>query len=64
VCFFLLLWVCTTSLAQTSQNKSTKQQALWEKLEANIVEVDHNLDGVLAKVHPARRRSFPAGQFN
>jgi beta-lactamase class A len=47
VCFFLLLWVCATSLAQTSQNKSTKQQALWEKLEANIVEVDHNLDGVL-----------------
>jgi len=44
---FLFLWVGAACLAQTTQNKSTKQQVLWEKLEAQVGEADHNLDGVL-----------------
>ena len=47
MCLFLFLWVGAACLAQTTQNKSTKQQVLWEKLEAQVGEADHNLDGVL-----------------
>ena len=38
----------STASAQTSSDTATvKQQILWQKLEASIAEVDHNLDGVM-----------------
>jgi beta-lactamase class A len=44
-CCFLLL---TAALAQTSTDTAAaKQEVLWQKLEASINDVDHNLDGVM-----------------
>jgi beta-lactamase class A len=38
----------STASAQTSSDTAgVKQQILWQKLEASIAEVDHNLDGVM-----------------
>jgi beta-lactamase class A len=43
-CFLLL----TAALAQISADTAAaKQEVLWQKLEASINEVDHNLDGVM-----------------
>lgn len=42
--FCCSLWA--TSAAQTPP-PAEKQQVLWQKLEASIAEIDHNLDGVL-----------------
>ena len=42
---FLVLLLSTALFAQTSTN--TKPQVLWQKLQANINEIDGNLDGVL-----------------
>lgn len=42
LCAFLL-----TSALWAQTNPSEKQQVLWQKLQATITEVDHNLDGVL-----------------
>ncbi|HVO60869.1 MAG TPA: serine hydrolase [Terriglobales bacterium] len=42
---FLVLLLSTALFAQTPTN--TKPQALWQKLQANITEIDRNLDGVL-----------------
>ena len=42
------LMLLSTASAQTSSDTATvKQQILWQKLEASIAEVDHNLDGVM-----------------
>jgi len=42
------LVLLSTASAQTSSDTATlKQQILWQKLEASIAEVDHNLDGVM-----------------
>ena len=42
------LMLLSTASAQTSSDTaSVKQQILWQKLEASIAEVDHNLDGVM-----------------
>ena len=42
------LVLLSTASAQTSSDTATvKQQTLWQKLEASIAEVDHNLDGVM-----------------
>jgi beta-lactamase class A len=42
------LMLLSTASAQTSSDAATvKQQILWQKLEALIAEVDHNLDGVM-----------------
>jgi beta-lactamase class A len=43
-CFLLL----TAALAQTSADTAAaKQEVLWQKLEASINDIDHNLDGVM-----------------
>ena len=43
-----MLLLIGVALAQTPAEKAgTKQQALWQKLEASIAEVDRNLDGVM-----------------
>ena len=43
-----MLLLLGAALAQTPAEKAeTKQQALWQKLEASIAEVDRNLDGVM-----------------
>jgi beta-lactamase class A len=42
--FFVLFLLVGITLAQTT---AVKQEVLWQKLEANINEVDHGLDGVL-----------------
>ena len=45
---FTLLLLLGTVFAQTPAEKAgAKQQALWQKLEASIAEVDGNLDGVM-----------------
>lgn len=42
------LMLLSTASAQTSSDTAgVKQQILWQKLEASIAEVDHNLDGVM-----------------
>ncbi len=43
-CCLLLLAAC---LAQTAAPSAGKQKVLWQKLEANIQDVDANLDGVM-----------------
>ncbi len=43
--FLCLLLLTTALIAQTAPNE--KQQVLWQKLQATVEEVDHNLDGVL-----------------
>lgn len=42
--FFVLFLLVGITLAQTA---AVKQEVLWQKLEANINQVDHGLDGVL-----------------
>ncbi len=42
--FFVLFLLAGMTLAQTAP---AKQEVLWQKLEANISDVDHGLDGVL-----------------
>ena len=46
---FLLLLACTSALAQCCPETPTteKKQALWQKLQEHLREIDHNLDGVL-----------------
>ena len=47
-CIIVFLMLLSTASAQTSSDPATvKQQILWQKLEASIAEVDHNLDGVM-----------------
>ncbi len=44
----VILVLLAAACAQTSQTTAAeKQQLLWQKLESNINDVDHNLDGVL-----------------
>jgi beta-lactamase class A len=44
----VILVLLASACAQTSQTTAAeKQQLLWQKLESNINDVDHNLDGVL-----------------
>jgi beta-lactamase class A len=45
----LLLTLVITSFAQkaTTDTAAAKQQVLWQKLEADIAEIDRNLDGVM-----------------
>ena len=42
--FFALFVLASITLAQTAP---AKQRVLWQKLDANISDVDHGLDGVL-----------------
>jgi beta-lactamase class A len=45
---FVYLYLCASASAQTSPSPLTeKQQVLWAKLEKSILDVDHNLDGVM-----------------
>ena len=47
-CLSLLATVWAQSVRNTSNSSAAaKQQVLWQKLEANISDVDHGLDGVL-----------------
>jgi beta-lactamase class A len=46
----LFLWcvlLASPCLAQTAPSSAGKQEALWQKLEAQIQEVDQHLDGVM-----------------
>ena len=45
--FFCCLLLLSTCLAQTSLPSLGKQKVLWQKLEAEIQEVDQHLDGVM-----------------
>jgi beta-lactamase class A len=43
-----IIVLLATACAQTSTDTATaKQQVLWQKLEARIADIDHNLDGVI-----------------
>jgi beta-lactamase class A len=44
LCVFLFL---CTGLAQTSAPSAGKQKVLWQKMESQIQEIDHHLDGVM-----------------
>jgi len=47
-CLLLLATVWAQNVSNPSNSSApTKQQVLWQKLEANISDVDHGLDGVL-----------------
>jgi beta-lactamase class A len=45
--FFCCLLFLTSSLAQTAVPSADKQKVLWQKLEAQIQDVDQHLDGVM-----------------
>jgi beta-lactamase class A len=45
--FFCVLFVVSIAASQTSTPSAEKRQVLWQKLEANILEVDRHLDGVM-----------------
>ncbi len=45
--FFCCLLFLTSSLAQTAVPSTDKQKVLWQKLEAQIQDVDQHLDGVM-----------------
>ena len=49
ICCLLLLGSACAQNVSNAPNSSAaaKQQVLWQKLEANISDVDHGLDGVL-----------------
>jgi len=47
ICAFLPRVSCAQQVSQDSAPRE-KEQVLWQKLEATIRDVDHNLDGVLA----------------
>lgn len=44
---FLLLFFASTCVAQTASPSTSKQKILWQKLEAQIQEIDQHLDGVM-----------------
>lgn len=47
-CLLLLATVWAQNVSNPSNSSApSKQQVLWQKLEANISDVDHGLDGVL-----------------
>ncbi len=45
--FFVPLLLLATCVAQTAATSTGKQKILWQKLEANIVDIDQHLDGVM-----------------
>ncbi len=44
---FVPLLLLATCVAQTAATSAGKQKILWQKLEANIVDIDQHLDGVM-----------------
>jgi beta-lactamase class A len=46
-CLLALAWASPASAQNSAPPASAKQSALWEKLEKSILDVDHNLDGVM-----------------
>jgi beta-lactamase class A len=45
--FFCCVLFLTTCLAQTAAPSAGKRKVLWQKLEAQIQDIDHHLDGVM-----------------